>query len=123
MKRLGIIGLGLIGGSMAIDLRRKGFALQILGVEADPINAAAAEKIGLVDRVVSLDECIDQSDVIILSVPVGAAVKLLPEILDRFREECIDIKGFALECPAIPFIFHQIFTFFNDIQFHHTSGK
>ena len=86
MKKLGIIGLGLIGGSMAIDLRRKGFASQILGVEADPINAAAAEKIGLVDKVVCLEECIDQSDVIILSVPVGAAVKLLPEILDRFEQ-------------------------------------
>ena len=47
--KVGIIGLGLIGGSMAIDLRRKGFASEITGVEADTVNAAAAEKIGLVD--------------------------------------------------------------------------
>ena len=45
--KVGIIGLGLIGGSMAIDLKRKGFADQILGVEAEPVNASAAEKIGL----------------------------------------------------------------------------
>ena len=86
MKRLGIIGLGLIGGSMAIDLKRKGFAQTILGVDADPVNAAAAEKIGLVDRVVSLEECVDQSDVIIIAVPVNAALKLLPMILDRFEQ-------------------------------------
>lgn len=86
MKNLGIIGLGLIGGSMAIDLKRKGFAQTVLGVDADSVNAAAAEKIGLVDRVVGLEECVDQSDVIILAVPVDAALKLLPAILDRFEQ-------------------------------------
>lgn len=86
MKNLGIVGLGLIGGSMAIDLRRKGFAQVVLGVDADPVNASAAEKIGLVDKIVSLEECIDQSDLIILAVPVDAALKLLPMILDRFEQ-------------------------------------
>lgn len=86
MKNLGIIGLGLIGGSMAIDLKRKGFAKTVLGVDADPVNAAAAEKIGLVDSLVGLEECVDQSDVIILAVPVDAAMKLLPRVLDRFAE-------------------------------------
>lgn len=86
MKKLGIIGLGLIGGSMAIDLKRSGFASQVLGVENDPVNAAAAEKIGLVDKVVSLDECVDESDVLILAVPVDVAVKVLPMVLDRFEQ-------------------------------------
>ena len=86
MKKLGIIGLGLIGGSMAIDLKRKGFAQVILGVDADPVNAAAAQKIGLVDSLVSFEECVDQSDVIILDVPVDAALKLLPKVLDRFEQ-------------------------------------
>ena len=49
--KVGIIGLGLIGGSMAIDLKRRDFAGEIIGVEADAVNAAAALKIGLVDRV------------------------------------------------------------------------
>ncbi len=84
--KVGIIGLGLIGGSMAIDLKRKGFAREILGVENEPVNAAAAEKIGLVDRVVEIDECVEASDVVVLAVPVGTAVKLLPKILDRFAE-------------------------------------
>ena len=86
MKNLGIIGLGLIGGSMAIDLKRNGFASQVLGVENDPVNAAGAEKIGLVDKVVSLEECIDQSDVLILAVPVDVAGRLLPVILDYFEQ-------------------------------------
>lgn len=84
--KVGIIGLGLIGGSMAIDLKRKGFADEVLGVETDPVNAAAAEKIGLVDRTVTVDECLAESDIVVLAVPVGAAVRMLPMVLDRFGE-------------------------------------
>ena len=81
---VGIIGLGLIGGSMAIDLRRRGFADGIAGVESDSVNAAAAVKIGLVDRILTLEECVAESDIIVLAVPVGAAVKMLPQVLDLF---------------------------------------
>ena len=55
---IGVIGLGLIGGSMAVDLRRRGFADRILGVENDPLHAEAALRIGLADKVVGLDECV-----------------------------------------------------------------
>ena len=80
--KVGVIGLGLIGGSMAIDMKRRGFGDEVFGVEAEPVNAAAAEKIGIIDRVVSLEECVAESEFIVLAVPVGAAVKMLPQILD-----------------------------------------
>lgn len=82
--KTGIVGLGLIGGSMAIDLKRKGFADEVIGVEADPLNASAAQQIGLADRIVSLEECVRECDLIVLAVPVGAAVKILPQVLDMF---------------------------------------
>jgi len=80
--KVGVIGLGLIGGSMAIDMKRRGFAEEVLGVETEPVNAAAAEKIGIVDRVVTLEECVSRSALIVLAVPVGVAVRMLPQILD-----------------------------------------
>ncbi len=83
---VGVIGLGLIGGSMAIDLKRRGFAERILGVEEDPVHASAAMSIGLADEIVPLEDCIDRSDIVVVSVPVGAAVKLVCRILDRFQE-------------------------------------
>ncbi|MBQ4183323.1 MAG: prephenate dehydrogenase [Bacteroidales bacterium] len=88
---VGIIGLGLIGGSMAIDLKRRGFAERVLGVENDSLHAAAAEKIGLVDEVVSLEECIGESDIIVVAVPVGAAVRLVTAVLDRIGDDKIVI--------------------------------
>lgn len=84
--KVGIIGLGLIGGSMAIDLKRRGFASEVLGVESDPVNASAALKIGLVDRVADFEDCVNECGLIILAVPVGAAARLLPAVLDRIGE-------------------------------------
>ena len=82
---VGVVGLGLIGGSMALDLKRRGFAAHTLGVEADPVAAEAAKTIGLVDEVVDLDTCIAQSDIVVLAVPVGTAVKLSTYVLDKFQ--------------------------------------
>lgn len=82
----GIIGLGLMGGSMAIDLRRRGFARRILGVESDPVNAAAARQMGLVDEVLDLREVVEQSDIVVLAVPVGAAMTILPQVLEMIPE-------------------------------------
>ena len=85
--KITVIGLGLIGGSMAVDLKRRGFASRVMGVEADPVNAAAALKIGLVDQAVSYDRCLEDTDLVILAVPVGEAVRILPEILERIGSE------------------------------------
>ncbi len=84
---VGVIGLGLIGGSMAIDLKRRGFAERIIGVESEPVNAAAALKMGLADEIVPFWECVRKSDIVIIAVPVGTAVRMLPEVLDIFSEE------------------------------------
>ncbi len=83
---LGVIGLGLIGGSMAIDLRKNKFADHFIGCDRNELNAQTAQRIGLVDEILPLDEMIKKCDLIILSVPVSAAIRLLPEILDKISD-------------------------------------
>lgn len=87
--QIGIIGIGLIGGSMGIDLKRRGFADRVVGVETDALHASAAKEIGLVDETVSLDECIATSDIIVVAVPVSAAIKLIPDILDKVDKQIV----------------------------------
>ena len=82
---IGIIGLGLIGGSMAIDLKRRGFATRVLGVESEPFHAEAALKMQLCDEIVPYEECLERSDIVVVAVPVGAAVKMVCDILDHFQ--------------------------------------
>ena len=71
---------------MATDLKRRGFADWVAGVEKDPLNAAAAVKIGLVDEIVSFDKCVEQSDLIVVATPVDTAVKMVLAVLDIFKE-------------------------------------
>ena len=91
MQVVGVIGLGLIGGSLALDLRRRGFASRTLGVEKDSVAAQAALTIGLVDEVTDLDTCVKEADIIVVAVPVGAAVKLVTQILDKIGDNQIVI--------------------------------
>lgn len=86
---LGVIGLGLIGGSLALDLKRRGFAQKVLGVEKDTVAAQAALTIGLADEIVPYEECVDKADILVLAVPVSVAVKMAPEILDKMGPEQI----------------------------------
>ena len=103
---LGVIGLGLIGGSLALDLKHRGYAGRVLGVENNPGNAETALRIGLVDQVVSLEECERQADIIIVAVPVGTAVKLIPAILDQLgpQQLVIDVCSTKSQiCHAVKY--------------------
>ena len=84
-RTIGIVGLGLIGGSMAVDLRARGYASRVIGTDKNPLNAEAACRLGLVDSTASLEECIDQSDIIVVSVPVSAAAGIIQTVLDTFK--------------------------------------
>jgi prephenate dehydrogenase len=74
-----IIGLGLIGGSMAIDFKHMGH--RILGVDANPFHQREAMDLGLVEQCLPLDQAVAQSDVVVVAVPVGATPAVIKEAL------------------------------------------
>ncbi len=84
-----IIGLGLIGGSIAIDLKKSGYADKIIGVDHSQINGEFAKQIGFVDEIQTLQDSISESQLIILAIPADGAVKVLPEILNRIDEQVV----------------------------------
>jgi len=84
-----IIGLGLIGGSLAIQLKKNGFTTSIIGVEANAEHAELAIEKGLVDRVVSLEDAIANSDIVILAVSAEITLKLLPQVLDLVDQQVV----------------------------------
>jgi prephenate dehydrogenase len=83
--RTTIIGLGLIGGSLAKDLRKSKFATEFIGVENNEKNAAQALELGLVDRVEPLETGIQNTDIVIIAIPVDKEMELLPQVLDRIN--------------------------------------
>ncbi len=79
--KIAIFGIGLIGGSLAKDLRETNFASEIIGVENSQIHAEKALELGLVDRIVSREIALSEADLIVLTVPVNALIDELNFVL------------------------------------------
>jgi prephenate dehydrogenase len=89
MKTISVIGLGLIGGSFAMALNKVGVAEKIIGVDQNEEHQKQALALGIVQEIVSLDEAIKQSDLIVIAVPINIIQTLLPEILDKIDDKTI----------------------------------
>lgn len=83
--KVGVIGIGLIGGSMVKDLRLARNISRIYGVDLNPEHCEEALEFGLVDEVTSLREVAKQADLIIISIPVDAARNVVVEVLDQIN--------------------------------------
>lgn len=77
-----IVGVGLLGGSLALGLKEKRPGIHFIGVDANPAHAAKARELGLVDEICSFEEGLRRADLAVLAVPVSVIVKLLPQALD-----------------------------------------
>ena len=89
--RVTVVGLGLIGGSFALALKAKGIASQVVGVEANPLHAAKALELGIVDSVLPLAEAVEGSELIALAVPVDVIPQLAVKVLNRVTKNQIII--------------------------------
>ncbi len=80
MQTVAILGVGLIGGSFALALRKAGFGGRVLGVSS-PRTTAEALRLGVIDEALPLEEAVPQADLIYLAQPISRILDLLA-ILD-----------------------------------------
>ena len=83
--KIAIVGIGLIGGSVAKDLRAAGFCSEILGVGRSAESNELALKLNLVDRIVTKEEAIKEADLIVLAIPVNILMNELKFYLDHAK--------------------------------------
>jgi prephenate dehydrogenase len=86
---IGIVGLGLVGGSLGIALKHAGFADTVHGVDQLSAHAAEARRLHLIDEIRPLAEVIAAADLVILAIPVRAICALLPTVLDGLKEGAV----------------------------------
>ena len=95
--RLTVIGIGLIGGSIAMTLKQKGFVDHVIGVDNNPLHQDQALQMGIVDEMMSLEEAIVSADLVVIATPVNIAENLLSTILDLIDKQVVFDVGSTKE--------------------------
>jgi prephenate dehydrogenase len=96
-KTIAIVGVGLIGGSLALQLHEKKISSRLIGIDINEEHRKKALELELVDEFLSLEKAIESSDVIFLAIPVDSMVKLLPAVLDKIEKQIVIDLGSTKE--------------------------
>lgn len=83
-----VIGIGLIGGSMALDIKSKFDNSTVFGIDANENYLEAALKLNIIDKKASISD-LAIADLVLLAVPVDIALVLLPSILDTIHDDAL----------------------------------
>ncbi|RAJ14533.1 prephenate dehydrogenase [Olleya aquimaris] len=85
IQNIYIIGVGLIGGSLALDIKNKRPGVKVFGIDNSQDHLNQALELGVIDQKATLED-LDQADLVVLAIPVDASVQLLPKILDTITD-------------------------------------
>lgn len=103
MKNIYVIGVGLIGGSLAIDIKRNDPEVLVHGVSRKQSTLDQALELNIIDKKATLDD-VEHADLVIVSIPVDATVKLLPTILDKIPDTALVVDAGSTKvdiCKAV----------------------
>ncbi|MCI2228870.1 prephenate dehydrogenase [Polaribacter sp. MSW13] len=103
MKNIYMIGVGLIGGSFAIDIKKNNPDVVIYGIDKNEKHLEEALELGVIQEKAILDD-LEKADLVIVSIPVDATVKLLPTILDKISDNSLVIDAGSTKnaiCKAV----------------------
>ena len=78
--KIGIIGLGLIGGSLGLGLSRLKLIENISGMDISPANEKKALELGIVQKILPLEELLSSCDLLFIATPVDSIISLLPRL-------------------------------------------
>ena len=85
-----IVGVGLIGGSLALSLRQHSLAAHLIGVDQNPDHLREAAARHLVDETTTdLPAAVRRADLVVLAVPMDALLILLPAVLDEVGNQVV----------------------------------
>lgn len=98
-----IIGIGLIGGSIALDIRANYPEAKLFGIDANEAHLNEAIQLGIIDQAATLEN-LNDADMVIVSVPVDVCLQLLPEVLDKIAMHTVVLDVGSTKLPVCEMI-------------------
>lgn len=88
MKHIFIIGVGLIGGSFALDIKKYSPECVVYGIDKSEAHLDKAKALGIIDKKATYED-LSKADVVIVAIPVDATLEVLPKVLDLISDETV----------------------------------
>jgi len=88
MNNVFIIGVGLIGGSFALDIKKQNPECNIYGIDKNEAHLDEAIQLGVIDKKAKLED-LSKADLVVIAIPVDATLKVLPEVLNHVSDHTI----------------------------------
>ncbi len=102
IKRLAIIGVGLIGGSLALALKKAGVVAEVVGYSRTKSVRDEALALGIIDRVAtSVADAVENADMVFLAVPMAAMETVLAEMTDHLSDTVIITDGGSAKAQVV----------------------
>lgn len=102
LNKVVIIGVGLIGGSFALGLKRAGAVAEVVGIGRHPEATARALELGIVDRVsTAYEDALCGADLVLLAAPVAQTGPILQALLPHLEQGTIITDAGSTKCDVV----------------------
>lgn len=102
LTTVAVAGVGLIGGSIGLGVRRHAAARRIVGFDADPVTLEAAHGLGVVDETkLTPGPWLEQVDLLVLAAPAGSLIALAERLLPHLRDGAVITDVGSVKGPVV----------------------
>src|SRR5690606_20449634 len=98
---VGVVGLGLMGGSLARAVKRSTPEVRVVGADADPDATARALADGVIDAADGPPELFASAELVVLATPIGASIELLRAYHGRLRPDALATDLGSVKRPIV----------------------
>ena len=118
-KTVGIVGVGLIGGSLSLSIKKKNLADRVLGFDISSENIDKALNMGLIDEACNLD-CISKAELVLVATPVSSIADYVIEVCRRSEALILDVG--SVKKPIVDKVIEACGRSINYIPMHPIAG-
>lgn len=101
LDKIVIVGVGLIGGSFGLALRRAGAVGRVVGIGRSAATLAEAKRLNIIDQAAEGFECASDADMVMLAMPVGQTRAIMRELAPHLGAQTVVTDAGSTKCDVV----------------------